>query len=206
MRHSLILLLLLVASAPSQVSAQAGASGADTEAAEGDDDARARALFAEAREAYSSGDYQAAVTGFEEALELSGMGALYYNIGLAHDRLRHDEEAVAAYRHYLEEVPEADKRAEVEARIAAIEGALEEDRAEAAELAAARERAERTPETIVVREEAEESSNLGLWLGIGGGVLALAVVGIILAVVLGGQGADYENSDFGSVTFALGAP
>ncbi|MBW2463384.1 MAG: hypothetical protein JRH11_17165 [Deltaproteobacteria bacterium] len=202
--------MVLAASGAATASAQADDPPAEADSAAADaadaaeNETRARQLFADARDAYSAGRYAEAVAGFEQALELSGMGALYYNIGLAHDRLRHDQEAVEAYGHYLEETPDTGKRAEVEARIAAIERSLEQNRVEAEELAAARERAERTPETIIVREE-EESSNLGLWLGIGGGIVALAVVGIILAVVLGGQGASYEQSDFGSVTFALGS-
>lgn len=87
-------------------------------------DQEARALFQAGRVAFSDGRFDDALRYFEQAHELSGRGALLFNIGTSADRLRQDERALEAFRGYLEAVPEAPNRREVEARIRVIEAEL----------------------------------------------------------------------------------
>lgn len=50
---------------------------------------------------------------------------LLYEVGMVLDRLRRDEEAIAAYQHYLNELPTAENRAAVERRVLLLRQSLE---------------------------------------------------------------------------------
>lgn len=107
------LALLLVCCAA--VAREAPAAAQDAAA-----DAEARSLFAAGRTAYDAGRYEDALTHFERAHELSGRPELLFNVANAADRLRDTVRALAAYRAYLDAVPDATNRAMVERRIEAL--------------------------------------------------------------------------------------
>lgn len=86
-------------------------------------DVEAHALFEAGRTAFAAGRFADALGHFQRAYDLSHRGALLYNIGQCHDRLRHDAEALTAFQGYLAAEPQAEQRAEVEARIAILEQA-----------------------------------------------------------------------------------
>lgn len=90
----------------------------------------AREIFVDGREAYNAGRYEDALDAFLRAHRLSGRDALYYNIALAHDRLRHDQEALDAYERYLAEVETSSSHDEVRARVRALRRVLAEEEAE----------------------------------------------------------------------------
>ncbi len=78
---------------------------------------RARSLFAAGRAAFEANDYEDALRHFRESHALSGRPALLYNIGVAADRLRRDEEALEAFERYLREAgADAPQRGDAEAR------------------------------------------------------------------------------------------
>jgi tetratricopeptide (TPR) repeat protein len=81
-------------------------------------DAEARANFEAGRIAFSAARFADALPYFERAYELSRRPELLYNVGMCHDRLGHDAEALEALEAYLAELPEAENRTEVEQRIA----------------------------------------------------------------------------------------
>lgn len=84
-------------------------------------DAEARARFEAGRAAMAAGRIEDALTDFGRAYELSHRPELLYNVGIAADRLRRDEEALAAFERYLAEMPpDVENRAEVESRIAIL--------------------------------------------------------------------------------------
>lgn len=83
-------------------------------------DREAQSLFAAGRAAYEGGRFEAALARFEEAFELSGRPGLLYNIGQCLDRLRRDDEAIAAFEGYIAAEPGSEHRDEVEARLAAL--------------------------------------------------------------------------------------
>jgi tetratricopeptide (TPR) repeat protein len=85
--------------------------------AQGSADEEARANFEAGRVAFADARFDDALPYFERAYALSQRPELLYNIGLCHDRLGHDAEALAAFQGYLEAIPEAENRAEVEQRI-----------------------------------------------------------------------------------------
>jgi tetratricopeptide (TPR) repeat protein len=88
------------------------------------DDEEARDLFQIGKDAFDEGRFERALKYFKEAYDLSHRAALLSNIGTALDRLRRDQEALDAYRKYLEQVPSAPNRRLVEERIRIIESAI----------------------------------------------------------------------------------
>lgn len=101
-----------------EAQAQAGATPASLDEA-------ARLLFESARAAFDSGDYATALERFKQAYAASPRPALLYNIGTSADRLRRDDEALAAFEQYLAADPGVDNRAQIEARIRSLRAAIE---------------------------------------------------------------------------------
>ncbi|MEZ4325791.1 MAG: hypothetical protein R3B40_11265, partial [Polyangiales bacterium] len=89
------------------------------------EDQAARLLFQSAREAFAAGEYERALTGFQQAYDLSRRPALLYNIGTTLDRLRRDNEALAVFEQFLREDPETPNRAEIESRVAQLRAGIQ---------------------------------------------------------------------------------
>jgi tetratricopeptide (TPR) repeat protein len=85
------------------------------------DDTVGREYFERGRAAFEEADYESALAYFRHAYELSGRAELQYNIGVAADRLQREDEALHAFRRYLEETKEPTREAEVRQRIDALE-------------------------------------------------------------------------------------
>lgn len=102
-------------------------------AARGGDDPdfdQARQHFRLAERHYAEGRYAEAIVEFEAAYRVRPHGALHFNIAKCHERLGNTDQAVAGYRAYLREVPDASDRelvartlTELEARLPAGESA-----------------------------------------------------------------------------------
>ena len=78
-------------------------------------------LFEAGRVAYAAGRFEDSLDYFQRAHGMSGRAILLYNIGSAADKLRRDAVALDAFRRYLEAMPTAENRAEVESRIHVLE-------------------------------------------------------------------------------------
>lgn len=91
-------------------------------------EADARAAFERGRTLYDSGEFLQAAQAFEEAHRLSGKDALLYNLYLAHRDANQPEQAAAALRGFLTKVPNVENRAQLEARLAALEQGLARER------------------------------------------------------------------------------
>lgn len=89
-------------------------------------DAEAHARFEAGRAAMAAGRPEDALADFSRAYELSSRPELLYNIGVAADRVRRDDEALASFERYLAEMPpeQVQNRAEVEGRIAVLREAI----------------------------------------------------------------------------------
>jgi len=130
--------VLLMGTSATIQAAPTDSAPADTESAPRSDKEAAVEAVGKAREAAKEGDFEAALAEFERAQRLRPSPKLHYNIAVCHQRLMlrareagdeeaervHARGALDAYRHYLEESPEAKDRAEVEATIEQL-GALE---------------------------------------------------------------------------------
>lgn len=86
--------------------------------------AEAKARFESGRAAYLAGDYAKAVTEFQAAQQLRPSPILEYNMGLAYEGLGDAPRAIDCYGRYLTQKPDAQNRADVEARIAALQRRL----------------------------------------------------------------------------------
>jgi tetratricopeptide (TPR) repeat protein len=84
----------------------------------------ARTSFEEARAAFDEGRNDDALRGFRRAYELSRRSLLLYNIGASAERLARDEEALEAYRAFVEAEPEHPSRPEAERRIVVLEARI----------------------------------------------------------------------------------
>jgi len=113
------------------------------------DDAAAREYFERGRSSFEQADYEGALVYFRHAYRLSGRGELQYNIGVAADRLQREEEALEAFRRYLEETESPAREVEVRERIHALEESIAERKAteRALEEAALTYQAQTQPQT-----------------------------------------------------------
>jgi tetratricopeptide (TPR) repeat protein len=85
---------------------------------------RAFELFERAEAEYAGGDLEEAERLLAEALSIFHEPALVYNLARARERLGRTEEAIAGYRAYLEEVPDAPNRGVIERQIETLERSL----------------------------------------------------------------------------------
>jgi tetratricopeptide (TPR) repeat protein len=184
----LLILSFLAASSRAEAQ-QAGDEVAGTEAEADDPDTRARGLFLAGQAAYDRAQFEEALGYFEGAYRLSPRGGLLFNIGLAAERAGNRERALEAFRQYLDEMPDAANRADVEARIAALEASGGAEGTEGAETGSG------------------EDGGPGIlpWIAIGAGAAVAVVGGVLLGVGLGDKGsvegapmdadwADYEGA------------
>jgi len=88
----------------------------------------AREAFERGRVFYDSGQFEQASAAFEEAYKLSGRDALLYNLYLAYRDASDQERAAQALRGYLAKVSNIENRAQLEARLAALEQNLARQR------------------------------------------------------------------------------
>ncbi|MFN9813880.1 MAG: tetratricopeptide repeat protein [Deltaproteobacteria bacterium] len=79
-----------------------------------------RPLFDEGRRAHEAGRFEDAAEAFYRAREAGGPPSLLYNQALCLDRLGRYDAARSVYQRYVEALPGAANRAEVEARIAEL--------------------------------------------------------------------------------------
>ena len=112
------LLIIGLALPPRLAHAQANPGGSER-------DVQARRLFEQGREAYSDGRYRDAWAYFHEAYQLSGRPELLFNIGQTADRLGQEGDALRAFNMYLERLPAAPNRKDVQNRVRALRDRLE---------------------------------------------------------------------------------
>ena len=149
--------------------------------AESEAERAARAHYDEGLTQYHVGHFEAAVTEFKLAYELSKKPKLLFNIAQALRLAGHPEEAIYFYRTYLRLVPDAPNAGDVDEFIAASEHAL--CAAEARRHAAAdSERLERTRAAQAQAQAAREKRLHRAGLITAGAGLAAAGVGTFFAV------------------------
>jgi tetratricopeptide (TPR) repeat protein len=96
--------------------------------AQGNPTEQAREHFTRGKQLFAAGEYRAAIGEFAAADKIAPSPLLEFNIALCHERLGERPEALRRFRLYLERVPGAPNRAEVEQKIARLES---EQKAEA---------------------------------------------------------------------------
>ncbi len=172
----LLLVALLVALAfPAVAAGQVGGG-------EGDDEARALALFEESVSAYQEGNFDQAIALLNRAYALQPEPVLLYNLGRAQDGAGEFEAAIESYQQYLDEAGDIPDRGAIERRIET----LRENLAERARLGRLDEVADGSGDTTGNAETTSEAADAGgpsaaPWI-----VVGVGVVGIGVGAVLGG--------------------
>ena len=194
------------ASGSAEVSVEDGREEAETRYDPNLDQA-ARRVFVSASQAFAAGEYEVALERFKQAYSLSPRPTLLYNIAATLDRLRRDAEAVEALKRYLEAVPDADDRTEIEARIRVLEAAeaRREEQTATNRVAVEQPTTPEEPEPVVIDpvkpvEEGGGGLHPGITLGVAGAAL---VVGGLL--VWSGTNALSRNDDYTAYVAELGA-
>jgi tetratricopeptide (TPR) repeat protein len=178
---------------------------ADAAAAPSSEDEVARGLFQAGKAAYEASNYTDALNFFEQAYARSGRPQLLYNVGQSADRLRQDQKALDAFKKYLELVPDASNRVEVETRIGVLERTIAE-RNHSAPVAAvptpsetaaqAQPAPHEAPTSDVAFDEPDEAGGEPVtkkgWFWTGVGAVVLGGTAVALAVALGGEEAGQE--------------
>lgn len=155
---------------------------------------------------YERGEFDKALAAFQEAYRLAQRADLQYNIAQAHERLLMFEEAVVAYRAYLEGKPDAPDRKFVESRIEFLEKQLAEKQTSAtapapptpAEATPAQPAAAQ-PHVVASQQPAAMSSSRDWqrtagWVALGvGGVFTTA--GVIFGVIAGKKASELEDAN-----------
>jgi tetratricopeptide (TPR) repeat protein len=199
--------------------------------AQEDREEEARALFMAGRAAYDAGRYEAALSRFQEAYDLSGRPALLYNVGQTADRLRQDQVALDAFERFLAEAADdAPNRDVAQRRVAFLRRSIgpepdpdpepdtqaadpdpESDDGPDLDPAAMDaddlgvEDDEPDPALPPAEDEGAESGGSLWWVGVIAGVVVVgAVIGLAVALSGGDEDPQYAESDLGRTVFALG--
>jgi hypothetical protein len=97
--------------------------------ARADDTAEARQHYSKGKQLFDAGDYRGAMAEFATADKLAPSPLLEFNIALCHERLGEKAEAVRRYRLYLDRVPDAQNRTQVEQKIHQLESEMKAESA-----------------------------------------------------------------------------
>jgi len=120
MLRVLVIAVLLSGIGTTTAFAQEGQEGSEETSAT---DEEARLVFQAGTVAFEDGRFAEALDRFRTAYELSGRTQLLYNIGVSADRLRRDEEALAAFEQFLaESSADAEGVRDAEARVEILRG------------------------------------------------------------------------------------
>jgi len=180
-------------------------AAAPEDSAAASEDSEARALFVAGQTAFEAGRYEAALGHFRASFELSNRPQLLYNIGLAADRLRHDQEALTAFEGFLAQVPDSPLREPVEARAEILREAIAQH-ISPEEVAAAEARAaeQARQDTLAQRDTGGGVVKQWWFWTLVGVVVAGAAVGVVAATSSDRHQAPLVGTD-GSVIRALRA-
>lgn len=128
-------------------------------AASPDAQTQAREAFERGRIHYDNGEFAKASGAFEEAYKLSGREGLLYNLYLAYRDANEQGKAAEALRGYLAKVEVIENRAQLEARLKALdEGIAQRKAAEAAKAEQERERERERAEQERAAQQAAAAS------------------------------------------------
>ena len=95
--------------------------------ASADDSVEAKTHFNRGVKLYNLGHFQEAIPEFEKAYDLDPAPILLFNIAQSHRQNGNKERALFFYRRYLEQEPNADKRADVEQRMKELAQSLQQE-------------------------------------------------------------------------------
>jgi tetratricopeptide (TPR) repeat protein len=147
----------------------------------------ARTHYQAGQKAYAAADYKAAIKEFSAAQQIMPADLNNYNLALCYDKLGDAEPAIQYYKEYLNKVPNADKRSEIEASIARLDAAVKSAQAKKADEAKKADDARKADEAKKQAEADARKADDANKAGAGAGVAAGAGAGAGAAVGAGAQ-------------------
>jgi tetratricopeptide (TPR) repeat protein len=185
-----VVLFCLAGSASAQTS-NVGAPPADRAATS--NEVAAREAFERGRVFYDGGQFEEAAVAFEEAYRLSDRAALLYNLYLAHRDANDQEKAAEALRGFLTRVENIENRAQLEARLVALEQGIAREREQRTQHEARESAPAPSPvaSTEAPVEPQREGRSMRFYAGIGlAGVGAALMASSLITGLLSKQRAD----------------
>jgi len=149
---------------------------------------KARAEYEAGAKAFRATDFDTALMHFERAYELDPSPVLIYNLARVHEEMGHAQDAIEHYGMYLDRLPDAADRADVERRIRVMFAILERQRPGAT-----------PPPTVEAQTSSSPSGRLSLY---GYSALGLGVGGLAAGIGLGMAAADAEGAHADATTGA----
>jgi tetratricopeptide (TPR) repeat protein len=86
---------------------------------------QAKQLFESGKWLYEMQDWQGALEQFKQAAAILASPVLHFNIAVCYEKLGRPRPALKYYERYLQQLPKAENRAEVEARMAALQAQID---------------------------------------------------------------------------------
>ncbi|MBI2896893.1 MAG: tetratricopeptide repeat protein [Deltaproteobacteria bacterium] len=164
-----------------------------------EDRALARRLFISGDRAFAQGDFAAALEAYSAAYEAAPLPGFLFNMGQCHRKLEHWELARDFFTRYLEAVPDAFNRADVERLLEEAAGHLPPEQSGPVEAALPPSESRLEPPSTAQApraspERVDRGSSVGLpaWISLGAG-LALAGGAVYFALVLENAQADFDD-------------
>lgn len=188
--YLLAVALLAFASLPGTAHAQPKPGNQATDP----DLARARKLFYEGRKLFDLRRFQQALEKYEAAFEAKPIPDFLFNIGQCHRNLGNYDEAIFSFRRYLQLVPDADRRPQIEALIAELQQQKKraEEKARSAKLLGTPVEQPGHPPSRPIYKK--------WWFWTGVAVVAVAA-GATTVALSGGGGGGLPSTDLGNVDF-----
>jgi hypothetical protein len=138
--------------------------------AQGDPRVEARTHYMSGKQKFDAGDFRGAIGEFSAADNLAPSAVNDFNIALAYERLDDAAQAVRYYRSYLDRMPSATNRAEVEAALQRLDAAAKvKADADAAEQARIAEEQRKADEARRLAEQQNGGGGGGVGPGSSGG-------------------------------------
>ena len=156
---------------------------------------RARKLFYQGRKLFDLRRFDQALEKYEAAFEAKPIPDFLFNIGQCHRNLGNYDEAIFSFRRYLQLVPDADRRPQIEALIAELQKDKKraEEKARSAKLLGPPvEQPGRAPSRPIYKK---------WWFWTGVAVVAVAAGATSVALSSGGGGGGLPTTDLGNVDF-----
>ncbi len=185
--------LLALASAPGRARAEGPQHESDQADAPDPDLVRARHLFYEGRKLFDLRRFEQALAKYEAAFEAKPIPEFLFNIGQCHRNLGNYDEAIFSFRRYLQLVPDADRRPQIEKLIAELRAKKKQaaEKARSARLLGAQPEQTGHPPSRPIYKK--------WWFWTGVAVVAVAAGATTLALT--GSGGGLPTTDLGNVDF-----
>jgi len=152
-------------------------------------------LFEQSADLYRQGKFGEAADLLEKAYAMHPEPVLLYNLGRAYDGMGENEKAVTAYKHYLEQVPDAKDKGALSRRIETLEKQIERDKQLAEDEKRRQQQAEQDKGKPVGPTTTGGTSGAGIWPWVVTGVGAATIgAGLFVGIQAKSKRSDAQDN------------